>query len=381
MRFISSFISVVLVLSLLFAFIVIDANSNNNNKQQETKKIVVEETKTTTTSPRSSVPPEVIFQQIKTFVTKNIFENNFNYAKDLIASASSLKPDEVKDIALGLPGRFLNFLSPAPLSPLFQKGGVFENFNEDLIETLIVMVILGIVDLVIVKPFIMPASNYDDNARYYTLHVVANAIATVASFPDVYRALFVDPHTAFSGPSSTMWANSAIAAIHIYHCVFFKLSAADIFHHATFVSILCGAAIPWKNIGGVANNLGCFFLSGLPGGIDYVLLVLVKIGKMSKLKEKELNCEINQWIRGPSMSIYAALGLVNFVLGSVAKEIPITAFALIVLLHFYNGQYYARQVFESYAVHKERAKLEKQGLLISPPASPLGATAESKKKK
>jgi hypothetical protein len=26
---------------------------------------------------------------------------------------------------------------------------------------------------------------------------------------------------------------------------------------------------------GVANNFGCFFLSGLPGGIDYVLLVLV----------------------------------------------------------------------------------------------------------
>ena len=27
---------------------------------------------------------------------------------------------------------------------------------------------------------------------------------------------------------------------------------------------------------GVANNFGCFFLSGLPGGIDYVLLVLVR---------------------------------------------------------------------------------------------------------
>jgi hypothetical protein len=27
---------------------------------------------------------------------------------------------------------------------------------------------------------------------------------------------------------------------------------------------------------GVANNFGCFFLSGLPGGLDYVMLVLVR---------------------------------------------------------------------------------------------------------
>jgi hypothetical protein len=28
---------------------------------------------------------------------------------------------------------------------------------------------------------------------------------------------------------------------------------------------------------GVANNFGCFFLSGLPGGLDYVMLVLVRV--------------------------------------------------------------------------------------------------------
>jgi hypothetical protein len=27
---------------------------------------------------------------------------------------------------------------------------------------------------------------------------------------------------------------------------------------------------------GVANNFGCFFLSGLPGGLDYVMLVMVR---------------------------------------------------------------------------------------------------------
>ena len=53
-----------------------------------------------------------------------------------------------------------------------------------------------------------------------------------------------------------MLANSAICAIHIYHCLAFRLSAADIFHHLLFVSILCGLGIWFKQVGGVANNFG-----------------------------------------------------------------------------------------------------------------------------
>ena len=32
---------------------------------------------------------------------------------------------------------------------------------------------------------------------------------------------------------------------------------------------------------GVANNFGCFFLSGLPGGLDFVMLVMVRIQQYS----------------------------------------------------------------------------------------------------
>ncbi len=45
-----------------------------------------------------------------------------------------------------------------------------------------------------------------------------------------------------------MVANSAVVAIHSYHCVAFKLPMADIFHHVLFVSILCGLAIPFKQV-------------------------------------------------------------------------------------------------------------------------------------
>ena len=58
-----------------------------------------------------------------------------------------------------------------------------------------------------------------------------------------------DPVHAFDGPSYTMVANSAVVAIHTYHCLAFNLQAAEIFHHALFVTILCGLAIPYKQVG------------------------------------------------------------------------------------------------------------------------------------
>lgn len=246
-----------------------------------------------------------------------------------------------------------SWLAPEPLSPLFQSGGLFAGWNEDVTEVLIVMLLLAIIDRLIVRPFIHPS------ARYFFLHICANSIATIAAAPDVHKALFVNALDAWRGSSHTMWANSAIAAIHFYHCVAFKLSASDIFHHLYFVVVLCGLAIPLKHFGGVANNFGCFFLSGLPGGIDYVLLVLVKHDIMGKLTEKKWNAWINTWIRGPSMSIYIFQGFQAWLHGRTTTEVSGVVLSVVCGLHFFNGQYYAREACEGYGIHMERAKWEK----------------------
>ena len=195
------------------------------------------------------------------------------------------------------------FLAPPPLSPLFQPEGALAFLrNEDVGFMLIAMSCFFVLDFLIVQKVFVP------KARYFALHVVCNAVSAYFSFPDVRRAVTEDPWTAFTGASCGMVANSTVAALHIYHCLAFKLSGADIFHHAVFVTILCGLAIPYKHTGGVANNFGCFFLSGLPGGMDYVLLVLMQHGLIDKITEKKWNAVINVWLRGPSMSIYLFLG-------------------------------------------------------------------------
>jgi hypothetical protein len=126
----------------------------------------------------------------------------------------------------------------------------------------------------------------------------------------------------------------------------FNLTPADIFHHAMFVSILCGLALPFKQEGGAMNNLGCFFLSGLPGGLDYVLLCLMYHGIITRKTEKRLNALINQWLRAPSMTIYAVVGWFAWYGGYRTGPWYITWTCI--LLHFYNGQYYARMAYETY---------------------------------
>jgi hypothetical protein len=265
-------------------------------------------------------------------------------APPLDVGAGSGALDVLRDVQRAVAG----FLLPPPLSPTFQRGGALEGWNEDAVITVGVMLVLAIVDVALVRPLLPPG------ARYFALHAVANAIAAVAAAPDVYRVVFGDTVTAFSGPSSTMLGNSAVAAIHLYHCVAFHLTAADVFHHLTFVVILCGMAVPWKHVGGCANNFGVFFLSGAPGGVDYCLLVCVKLGWMHKMTEKRLNAWINQWVRGPAMTVYLAVGWLNWRSGSIHATIPDVAIALSCLLHFTNGAHYAREAIEGHAVHKER---------------------------
>ena len=235
-----------------------------------------------------------------------------------------------------------SFLAPPPLSPLFQSEGVLEYFNEDVAETLLVMAILLGVDNLFVKRFIVP------KVRYFFLHVLINIMSLVCAWPDVWRALSQDPRNCFSGSSHTMWANSAISALHVYHIVAFPLRFEDIMHHVIFVCTLCGLAIPYKHVGGIANNFGCFFLSGLPGAINYMLLVLVAHKKIDKKSEKKWCAVVNVWLRGPFMSVYGYIGWLSMYNGD-RRDAPFAVALVVTVLHFVNGQYYAQQSVESYS--------------------------------
>ena len=118
---------------------------------------------------------------------------------------------------------------------------------------------------------------------------------------------------------------------------------------------------------GVANNFGCFFLSGLPGGLDFALLVLVRRTPPSPSKprtsfvfarrvgvclrassyfafgqvrekllraslEKSWFAHINLWLRAPPMCMCAPTNskprfCINYLAGNV--QIPLCCVAVL----------------------------------------------------
>ena len=63
----------------------------------------------------------------------------------------------------------------------------------------------------------------------------------------------------------------------------------------------------------LSDCFNMFFLTGLPGCIDYFLLGLVKLNILDKLKEKQINVYINNWIRGPGCVIGSAFTYVSWI--------------------------------------------------------------------
>ena len=264
------------------------------------------------------------------------------------------------------------FLCPEPISPLFQENGPFYGLNEDIGFSLFFLLLVFLLDILIVKRFLT------EKSRYFALHTFINTIVSIAAWPEVVRVFTEDPRYLFIGPVGTMVAKSAVVALHLYHLLAFKLTSADIFHHVTFVCVLCGSAIPTKHLIGVSVNLSCFFLSGLPGGIDYLMLVLMYEGKIAKATEKKWFAIINVYMRGPAMVIYAFTWWTGYYAG--VTHPPQVVWYVIVLLNFFNGQYYSKQAVESAAVFFYREGLRKKEIeaASSSPSdgSPTTATAK-----
>ena len=178
-------------------------------------------------------------------------------------------------------------------------------------------------------------------ANWKILHMLANAGVVCFALEDVIFA-FTEPHLTCEVAASPI-PSYIIGALHLYHLVAYSTSRADWFHHVLF----CGTLVP---VGLIAPNpivnVFAFFLSGLPGGIDYAMLTLVKHKKMSPLKEKVWNARINVWLRSPGCMAAAAVMFVAIRYGkesTICSQNPAIGAVLGALIIF-NGQYYSQVV-------------------------------------
>ena len=96
-------------------------------------------------------------------------------------------------------------------------------------------------------------------------------------------------------------------------------------------------------------NYLLFFLSGLPGGIDYVLLVLTTFDVIDKLQEKKINSFLNAYFRGPFVVVGAYIVYLNYINGRIPANNLVLLFALSGLL--WNAQYFTYRVIFNYGYH------------------------------
>jgi len=192
---------------------------------------------------------------------------------------------------------------------------------------------------------------YHTKSRYFSLHGLWNIIITILIIPDLFKTIIDPLHALSPGSHFSRWPVIMVAVLHFWHSIAYGgLSWDDYFHHFVFAVMLCGVNFIWD--WGFSTNFIIFFICGLPGGLDYLMLAAVKHGYIRKISEKRINKLLNVWCRGPGCIAAACLIWINWMSGQI-DHIPVIVKIITIILTISNGQYYSSRVVASWARHEE----------------------------
>jgi hypothetical protein len=182
---------------------------------------------------------------------------------------------------------------------------------------------------------------------YYILHAIHNTLIVAATTSEVITTLTAFP--TIGNYDTNMVAVDICIALHAYHIARYwrKFRADDWLHHILMITV----AIP---IGVYLNShtlmgFSLFFTTGLPGGIDYACLALVRNGRLHRLTEKRINEFLNVWIRSPGCIAQAIL-TIAFTATLETTNWCKAAALIPAALNYWNGQYFMRQVVRDLAL-------------------------------
>jgi len=186
--------------------------------------------------------------------------------------------------------------------------------------------------------------------KYYLIHFINNLFITFYTYPNVIDS-FVDLFN-YANYVTNPQTVIITVALHLYHVIvyFKKLRFDDWLHHILMIAIVIPISVS-MNVGCLLG-LGLFFITGLPGGIDYLLLFLVRNKIIDKLLEKKINTYLNIWIRCPGCIIHSTMS--TMVLLRIAPKLSylslLGCFSCMAII-FWNGIYFMNQVVQNYAIN------------------------------
>ena len=186
---------------------------------------------------------------------------------------------------------------------------------------------------------------FDKRGRWFQLHFIVNMCISCLTIEDVVDCL-MNPQA--SNELSRYYGGATLAfMLHVYHTLYFSLNSIDVYHHvlSCFICTPMCLSYPCKGL-----SIYLFFATGLPGGIDYLLLSFVKNNKMSRMTEKNINSYLNTYIRIPGGVIGSYLTFKD----GLQQENLTRAIGnyLLAYIIFLNCTFFGKLSIENYIEHK-----------------------------
>lgn len=198
--------------------------------------------------------------------------------------------------------------------------------------------LLLFVDVGVVK---LAGRRHDPGHRWFYVHAFGNAVVCFYAVPNILTLLH-DPIPHVTNPIFAWEATWAVGFLHLYHLALYKCRVEEWVHHLLFA--FGGVATGYVVNFGYSADLYEFFVCGLPGGIDYVLLALVKERVLTKQQRLRVALELNMWLRAPGIAFAWAFCVLWWIYRPVKDVAHFLCFVMITIASVVNGQYYARQV-------------------------------------
>lgn len=182
---------------------------------------------------------------------------------------------------------------------------------------------------------------------YFASHSIFNAYCVYNCFPSVY-SLINNPTNIISVPNTM---SIYVFLFHLYHIILCgnKIKSDELIHHGWVFMICPLMSINYYNL----NDMGMFFLTGLPGGITYFLLFLKNLNYIQDITEKRISKHLNMWIRAPGCVLTSYIIYLNYINGNIGTSlISKLGIYLCMLGTLVNGMYFASTIIESYSISK-----------------------------
>ena len=183
--------------------------------------------------------------------------------------------------------------------------------------------------------------------KYFLMHFLFNMYISYNTLNHTLEILY--------NPYNIQLVNNYISfcvvVFHIYHIIFYykDIKSDELIHHIWMVFIIL--PITWLSYYNLADA-SLFFMTGLPGGITYLLLVLKDMKLISSLTEKYISKQLNTFIRIPGSVIVGYIIFIN----AITTETYLFQYLLIFcsIGSLWNGIYFGSAIISSYAIAEER---------------------------